>query len=194
MASFTLFADAPALQTYYARLENYRRLGATNEMAIRQAFAILLEEVAANVAWYLILEQTLDSRTYPDGVLLDNLQIPRGYWEAQDPKDHLEAEINKKITKGYPNFNTIFENSEYGILYQDKHRVLEVDLRQKEQLATLLSRFFTYTGADIEKFQSAVREFQERIPRLAQGLMQCIADEFKQNLDFGRAFQQFHAL
>ena len=194
MASFTLSADAPALQAYYARLENYRRLGATNEMAIRQAFAILLEEVAANVAWYLILEQTLDNRARPDGVLLDNLRIPRGYWEAKDTKDHLEVEITKKIAKGYDLFNTIFENSECGILYQDKHRVLEVDLRQKEQLATLLSRFFNYTGEDIEKFHAAVREFQERIPRLAQGLMQCIADEFKQNLDFGRAFLQFHVL
>jgi len=194
MASFTLSPTAPAIEAYYNRLADYRRLGATNEMAIRQAFAILLEEVAANVAWYLILEQTLDNRARPDGVLLDNLRIPRGYWEAKDTKDNLETEITKKIAVSYPTFNTIFENSEYGILYQDGRRVLEVDLRHREQLAKLLSLFFSYTGADIEKFQSAVREFQARIPLLAQGLMHLIAEEFKQNVAFSTAFKKFHAL
>jgi len=200
MASFTLSADDPALQAYYARLENYRNQGTSNETGLRQAFASLLEEVAANVAWPLILERNFSSRPRPDGVLLDNLRIPRGSWEAKAPKEvrqahlPLEIEITKKIAKGYDLFNTIFENSEFGILYQDHKIVLEVDLRQKEQLATLLSRFFNYMGADIEKFQAAVCEFQKRIPQLAQGLIQRIEEEFTQNLDFGQAFQKFHTL
>ena len=195
MAAFTLSPADPAIKAYYDDLQTYRHQQVTNELSIRPAFAALLKAVSTKVAWTLILEHKLDdSRARPDGTLFDNLRIPRGYWEAKDTKDNLETEIIKKIDKKYPTFNMIFENSEYGILYQDHHRVLEVDLRHKEQLATLLSRFFTYTGADIEKFQSAVREFQERIPRLAQGLIHRLAEEFTQNLDFGQAFQQFHVL
>ena len=34
--------------------------------------------------------------TRPDGTLLDDFRIPRGYWEAKDTKDDLEAEIRAK--------------------------------------------------------------------------------------------------
>jgi len=194
MAAFTLSPTAPALQTYYARVENYRRPGTSNETGLRQAFSVLLEEISAAGAWNLVLERNFSSCTGPAGVLLDNLRIPRGHWEAKDPKANFETEIAKTIAKNYPTFNTLFENSESGILYQDGRRVLEVDLRHKEQLATMLSLFFTYTGADLGKFNTAVREFQARIPRLAQGLIHRIDLEFTQNLAFDQAFQQFHAL
>jgi hypothetical protein len=146
MAAFTLSANAPALQTYYARLEKYRGLGVTNEMAIRQAFANLLEDVSTNVAWTLILEQTLDNRARPDGVLLDNLRIPRGYWEAKDTKEvrqahlPLEIEITQKIAKGYPTFNTIFENSESGILYQDAFPLFHLHRRGSSEISICRAR------------------------------------------------------
>jgi len=195
MAAFTLSPADPAIKAYYDDLQTYRHQQVTNELSIRPAFAALLKAVSTKVAWTLILEHKLDdSRARPDGTLFDNLRIPRGYWEAKDTKDNLETEIIKKIDKKYPTFNMIFENSEYGILYQDGQRVLEADLRHKEQLATLLSRFFTYTGEDIQKFEAAVREFQARIPLLAQGLIHRIDEEFKQNVAFGKAFNKFHTL
>jgi len=200
MAAFTLSPAAPEIQNYYAKLAGYRKLGVTNELAIRQAFVTLLENVSKNIAWPLLLEQTLANRARPDGVLLDNLRIPRGYWEAKDPKEvrqahlPLEIEITQKIAVGYPTFNTIFENSAYGVLYQDGKHIDKYDLRHKEQLAALLSRFFTYTGADLQKFQAAVREFQARIPLLAQGLIHRIDAEFKQNVAFNTAFQKFQTL
>jgi len=125
MAAFTLSADAPALQAYYARLANYRSLGTSNETGLRHAFAALLEEVAAKVAWPLLLERNFTRPARPEGVLFDNLRIPRGHWEAKNPKEvrqahlPLEIEIRQKIAKGCELFNTIFENSESGILYQE---------------------------------------------------------------------------
>ena len=51
----------------------------------------------------------------PDGTFQDeNLLLPRGYWEAKDTDDELDAEIGKKIGKGYPLTNTIFEDTRAG--------------------------------------------------------------------------------
>ncbi len=194
MSTFTMDANDPAIDSYYAQLRQYRQQQASHEMAIRQAFANLLERVSATVTWTLILERTLDNRARPDGVLLDTLRIPRGYWEAKDPNDTLDEEITKKIERGYPTFNTIFENSERGVLYQYGKVVLDVDLRSPSELAKLLSRFFSYTGADIEKFNAAVREFQERIPLLAHELIARIDQEFADNSAFQKAFTAFHTL
>ncbi len=49
---------------------------------------------------------------YPDGTLQDVFKLARGYWEAKDTNDDLDAEIQKKIAKKYPPTNTIFEDTE----------------------------------------------------------------------------------
>jgi hypothetical protein len=46
--------------------------------------------------------------------------LPRGYWEAKDLHDDLETEIRRKIARGYPLTNTIFEDTQRGVLCQDK--------------------------------------------------------------------------
>ncbi len=194
MSSFTLAPTAPPIAAYYERLQSYHQQQVTNELAIRQAFAILLDEVAKMTAWTLVLEQSLGNHTRPDGEIRDALRIPRGYWEAKDTADDLDTEIQAKIAKGYPTFNTIFENSERGVLYQHGKVVLDVDLRHSDHLAKLLSHFFSYSGADIEKFHAAVRDFQERIPDLAQGLIQRIEQELEDNKQFRTTFDKLHKL
>ena len=47
---------------------------------------------------------TLDTNGHqirPDGTFRDEFTIERGYWEAKDTDDDLEAEIKKKIKRGY---------------------------------------------------------------------------------------------
>jgi predicted helicase len=46
-----------------------------------------------------------------DGALLYSLRVPFGYWEAKDEKDDLDAEIETKKRRGYPQDNIIFEDS-----------------------------------------------------------------------------------
>ncbi|MDQ2798800.1 MAG: hypothetical protein M3Y13_04050 [Armatimonadota bacterium] len=95
----------PALDTYYAALTNYAGLGVTHEQGIRSAFRSLLETFAKSAqpsGWTLVEEHTLPgSRKRPDGTLMDDFRIPRGYWEAKDTQDDLEAEIKSKIKLGY---------------------------------------------------------------------------------------------
>jgi len=42
--------------------------------------------------------------------------VPFGYWEAKDAKDDLDAEIEFKFKRGYPQDNIIFEDSTQAVL------------------------------------------------------------------------------
>src|SRR6266487_4441804 len=183
-----------AIDTYYSALANYQTQGVTHEQATRLAFSTLLDTLSKTVGWTLVLEQTLLNRKRPDGTLLDSFKIPRGYWEAKDTHDDLDTEIKAKIARGYPQTNTIFEDTRRAVLYQNNRPVFEAKLTERIQLVALLNQFFSYTGEQIEEFQAAVREFQERIPELARGLMARIDEERGQNQKFVAAFATFQQI
>lgn len=181
-----------ALDTYGTALATYSAQGVTHEQATRLAFSTLLDTLSKSVGWTLVLEQTLTNRKRPDGTLVDGFKIPRGYWEAKDTQDDLDAEIQAKIRRGYPLTNTIFEDTRRAVLYQNGRPAFEADLTQRSQLVALLNAFFGYTGEQIEEFHAAVREFQERIPELAKGLLARIDEERGKNKRFVSAFDAFH--
>jgi hypothetical protein len=52
----------------------------------------------------------------PDATLCDEHHLHRDYWEAKDTDDKLDIEIKKKIAKGYPLTNTIFEDARQAVL------------------------------------------------------------------------------
>ncbi len=149
---------------------------------------------AQQVGWTLIPEQTLAGGARPDGVLRDRSLFYRGYWEAKDTRDDLEAEINKKVARGYPLTNTIFEDTRRAILYQNGRRAQEADLRVPRQLADLLRTFFDYEEAEIERFEQAIEVFRERIPDLAIQLKGLIESERRESGAFETAFQTFFTL
>ncbi len=182
-----------AIDTYYDDLKGKARLGVTYEQGTRGAFRSLLDTLARPVGWTLVEELALPGkRKRPDGTLLDAFQYPRGYWEAKDTKDDLEAEIRKKITLGYDLRNTIFEDTRHAVLYQNKQRVLETDLSQPAELAGLLRQYFDHTPAEIEKFHEAEGEFRERIPTLAKYLTEKIEQARAHHPPFIAAFAAFH--
>src|SRR5437016_815176 len=76
--------------------------------------------------------------------------------------------------------------------YQDKNVTHETALRSAFQnLLDLLTQFFDYTEPDIETFETAVHDFKERIPDLAQGLLARIKEEHARNAKFVSAFASF---
>ncbi len=183
-----------AIDTYYAALSTYQSQGVTHEQATRLAFSTLLDTISKTVGWTLVLEQALSNRKRPDGTLQDSFKIPRGYWEAKDTQDDLDAEIRKKIERKYPLTNTIFEDTRRAVLYQNSRPVFEADLAQRSQLVALLTSFFSYTGEQIEEFHAAVSEFKQRIPELAKGLMERIEEERGRNQKFVAAFEEFQRI
>ena len=82
-----------ALDIYYAALATYRDKDITHEQATRLAFSTLLDTISKTAGWTLVLEQTLANRKRPDGTLYDDVKFPRGYWEAKDTQDNLEADV-----------------------------------------------------------------------------------------------------
>jgi hypothetical protein len=99
-----------------------------------------------------------------------------------------------KIRLGYPLSNTIIEDTRRAVLYQNQQRALDADLQKPEQLAGLLTRFFGHTSEQIDEYHLAVREFEGRIPDLAQGLRKRIEEAREDNPVFADAFAQFHEL
>lgn len=190
----TASGERKALDTYYAAIANYQTQGVTHEQATRLAFSTLLHTLARAQNWTLVLEERLLNGMRPDGTLQDEYRLPRGYWEAKDTADDLDAEIAAKITRGYPLNNTIFEDTRRARLYQNGRPAFEADLQERSQLTALLQQFFDHTGAQIENFNKAVDEFRERIPELARGLLAMIETERKANPKFVAAFSQFHEL
>lgn len=192
--TFSTTALKHAITRYYKELDGYKGK-ADYELAVRSAFQNLLAETARLVKWTLIPEQTLEGNIRPDGVLRDTNNLRRGFWEAKGPKSDLEKEISKKIKTGYPLTNTIFENTLQAVLYQNKKRMPVVyDLRNVHHVSDLLREFFSYTEPHIERFQSAISEFKERIPELASDLLGIIERGYKTNNEFIGAFNTFAAL
>ena len=186
-----------SVRKYYETLESLRKQDVDNEMSVRSAFEFLLAETAKLKGWTLVpelSEKSGGSLVRPDGTLRDANSLPRGYWEAKDTKDDLNTEIRRKIARGYRLSNTIFEDTETGVLYQNKQEVLRVPLGDPKELARLLNQFYGYAEPDIEGFEEAVEEFQERVPELARGLADKIREAHKDNPRFIEAFAQFFAL
>jgi len=115
-----------AIDGYHATLRELRGKGGVSEQHLRPAFQTLLATAGKKVEWTLVPEQRLPNGKVPDGTLRDAFLLPRGYWEAKDTADELNAEIKKKIGIGYPLTNIIFEDTHRAVLYQDGQRALEI--------------------------------------------------------------------
>src|SRR6476661_1646776 len=84
-----------AIGRYQKELADYRSKGST-ELNLRPAFQNLLAEMARRVNLTLVHEMTIRGRIRPDGVLVNEWHMRRGYWEAKGPEGKLEEEIESK--------------------------------------------------------------------------------------------------
>lgn len=182
---------------YYAALENFNKHNVTHETAVRSAFQNLLESCGRQFGWTLIAEfgyKRNNRNLRIDGAFVDNFTIARAFWEAKDEKDDLQKEIKKKIATGYPLENTIFQAPNAAILYQNGRAIFEADLTDAEQLVRVLQLFFEYETPQIEEWQKAVADFQERIGEYGAALAKLIESERKTNKRFQTAFADSYEL
>lgn len=183
-----------SVKDYYRRLKEFAGHQVYHEQAVRTAFLNLLSDTARKRHWVVVPEapyRVNGDFVVPDGTVRDEFQMPRGYWEAKDTSDRLDDEIQKKIDKGYPLSNIIFEDTRTGVLYQERQRMAEFDLHQPAAVADLLNEFFTYSEPEIDGFEKAVDEFKERVPDLAIGFVDLIREAHKNNKAFQTAFKDF---
>src|SRR5207237_3201964 len=107
------------------------------------------------VGWRMTPKEKLrvgNSNLFPDGTLRDFYNARCGFWEAKDTDDDLDQEIAKKIAKGYPTGNTIFEDTRCAVLYQNKIERGRFDPTKPNELIALLTEFFTYLEPEIVNF------------------------------------------
>lgn len=107
------------LDAYYQTLDEYAQQYATHEGAVSTAFQTLLADTARRHHWTLIPQLSAEG-IRPDGTLKDPLGLVRGHWEAKDTADVLDVEIARKIQKGYPLANIIFESVRLRLLSTTK--------------------------------------------------------------------------
>jgi len=162
---------------------------------MREAFGDLLKVLGRAHGWTSLVELSEigrgGARIRPDAVLKDESGFVRGYWEAKDERDDLDAEIAKKLAAGYPKRNIIFENGVRAVLYQHGKSAGEYDLTKPDAVADLFNAFFVYTEPEYENFNKAVAEFKELTPHLAARLKTLIETAHRDNPRFQAAFAEF---
>ena len=185
----------------YPHIDQYReelqRLldfgGSDNESSIRRAFAVCLDSYCREHRERLALVDELAYKggVYPDGTVKDSLRMARGYWEAKDTHDDLDAEIQNKFNKGYPRDNIIFEDSQEAVLIQDGDVAMRVDMRREGELNRLIRLFLDYELPEIEDFRRAQAQFKDDLPTVLASLRETIEDAERDNAEYQDAAAVF---
>jgi hypothetical protein len=143
------------IQQYLNQLHDLRTIGGSRrEPVVREAFKDLIKAWAREYDLVFVPEYEIGTATrerlYVDGALLRELNVPFGYWEAEDEKDDLDAEIAAKRRRGYPHDNIIFENSTEAVLIQagaEAMRCAVNDVRMLEKAPPPLLRKYIGTSS-----------------------------------------------
>ena len=185
----------------YPHIDQYReelqRLldfgGSDNESNIRRAFAVCLDSYCRDHREKLALVDELGYRggVYPDGTVKDSLRMARGYWEAKDTHDDLDAEIQNKFNRGYPQDNIIFEDSREAVLIQNGDVAMRVDMRREGELNRLIRLFLDYELPEIEDFRKAQSQFKDDLPSVLASLRETIEDAERDNAEYQDATAVF---
>jgi len=101
-----------------------------------------------------------------DGALVDLYHLPHGHWEAKDEKDDLAKEVQRKLDKGYPRDNIIFQAPERAILYQGGARVWDKNITHPEALVSVVNQFFDYKAPHIQEWDPYVKAFRWATDRI----------------------------
>ena len=197
MPTTTAAAAYPHIARYRAELDRLFQFGGSaNEQSIRRAFENCLADYCAEHKEKLALvpELRTPAGVIPDGTVKDSLRMARGYWEAKDSQDNLDAEIQRKFNRGYPRDNIIFEDSQTAVLIQNQDVAMRVNMSRPGELHRLIKRFLDYELPEIEEFRHAQRQFKADLPSVLDNLRQTIAHAERQNPDYQTAAAAFLAV
>ena len=188
----------PVIRTYHQELANIRRIGRTNnEEPLSRATENLITGYARAQNLFFVRQpprKTPNGHTIrPDGMIGDQF-FDWGYWEAKDSKDDLDQEIAAKFAKGYPSTNTLFEDTQTAVLYQDGQEIGRISMADEQALDALLTRFVTYQPPQIQKFRESIENFKREVPQLAQTLRDIIEQQAATNRAYQQASADFLAL
>ena len=171
--------DYPHIARYHADLAQLVAAGGSaSELNIRPAFQNCLAAYCAAHREQLTLvpELRLAGGVIPDGTVKDALRMARGYWEAKDAGDDLDAAIQAKFRSGYPRDNILFEDSRTAVLVQNGGEAMRADMSRPGELHRLIRRFLDYELPAIGEFRQARQQFKADLPSVLDNLRDAVAD------------------
>lgn len=183
------------IEDYYREVDKIRRYGgekAQNEQSLRTAFYTLLNEYCNTKHLALISELPYkDKRITPDGTVKNSLRLDCGYWESKDEQDDIDQEIEKKLEKGYPTDNILFEDSKEAVLIQNGCEAMRVKFEDPEKLHEILIAFINYERQEVTEFIQAIEHFKVDLPIILKVLRETIDKQGKTNSEFLKARDKF---
>ena len=187
-----------AVRDYYATLQQYDKHDITHEGAVSVPFEMLLTVCAKQVDATLIPQFAMrapsGNRIVLDGVILDEYGLPFAYWEAKDIDDDLSISVQEKREAGYPLDNILFQTPQRAILYQNGREALDLDITAPANLIAALQYLFAYVPPALENWQTAVTDFREHVPDLANKLKELIEQRHETDPAFKKAFTDFYEI
>ena len=196
MPQLNLKPSHKAIRDYYTTLQQYDRHAVTHEGAVSNPFAFLLDSCAKQVNATLIPQYAMRTangkRIVIDGAILDEFGLPFAYWEAKDIDDDLPKAVAEKREAGYPLDNTFFQTPQRIILYQNGQVALDLDITEPAQLIAALQHLFAYVPPALDNWQTAVADFREHVPDLANRLKELIDQRHETDPAFKEAFADFY--
>ena len=196
MPQLNLKPSHKAIRDYYTTLQQYDRHAVTHEGAVSNPFAFLLDSCAKQVNATLIaqyaMRTTNGNRIVIDGAILDEFGLPFAYWEAKDIDDDLPKAVAEKQAAGYPLDNTCFQIPQRIILYQNGQVALDLNITEPAQLIAALQYLFAYVPPALGNWQTAVTDFREHVPDLANRLKELIDQRHETDPAFKEAFTDFY--
>ena len=184
----------PHIEQYRTKLQELIEFGGSdNEENIRPAFQNCLDSYCRDHRERLVLipELKTSPSNKPDGTVKDSLRMARGYWEAKDSHDHLDAEIQAKFNRGYPRDNIIFEDSQTAVLVQNGGEAMRVDMSRDGELHRLIRVFLDYELPEIQEFRQAQGQFKSDLPTVLENLRATVAEAEADNPDYQQAAVSF---
>ena len=190
----------------YPHIERYRAElaqlidagGSASELNIRPAFQNCLAAYCAGHRERLTLVPELrvaggggGGGVIPDGTVKDALRMARGYWEAKDAGDDLDAEIQAKFRSGYPRDNILFEDSRTAVLVQNGGEAMRADMARPGELHRLIRRFLDYELPAIGEFRQARQQFKADLPSVLDNLRDAVGDAENGNPGYQEAAAGF---
>jgi predicted helicase len=164
-----------------------------HEQAIKNEFAILINSYCKDKNLLLIQEKTIKNQQgkniRPDGTL-SNILIDLGFWESKANVD-LDKEITNKRNAGYPLDNTLFQDDQKAVLFQNGERCFETPLDNKEDLDKLLTQFVSFKSKDVKEFYDAVENFKYSLPDILETINKEITLAETNNPQFKKARLSF---
>ena len=184
----------PHIEEYRAKLQELIEFGGSdNEENIRPAFQNCLDAYCHDHRERLALIPELKASpgNKPDGTVKDSLRMARGYWEAKDSHDDLDAEIKVKFNRGYPRDNIIFEDSQTAVLVQNGNEAMRVDMSRDGELHRLIRIFLDYELPEIQEFRHAQSQFNTDLPTVLENLRTTVAEAEADNPEYQEAASSF---